>query len=862
MNKSLLLITAILLSVSPCRAHHVVGGEMVYQYVGSGSAANTSRYLITLKIFRDQNAINAAPMPSQVYIGIFDKDGGSPIFTIVDKSGESPVEVGALPPCIQNAPNLNYHVGIFQLTVDLRDNANGYTASYQTCCRVDNLANVANYGGNETGSTFTTEIPPNQFRDNSPEFVTKVDVVCANRPFKLDYSATDKDNDSLVYSFINAYDGGSIRGDSLIQPEPPPYNSVTYINSYSAAFPLGSKANIDSKSGIISGIAPPLGKYVLCVNVFSYRKGVLITIHRKDFIINVSNCDFAGAQLDPKPVICDSFNVVFQDDNPSSLNQTFYWDFGDPKSAGNNTSTLKTPNHVFTDTGVFIYKLVVNRGQDCADSTTQVLKVYPGFYPAFNVDGQCINSSILFTDKTTTNFGNVNNWSWNFGDPSTFADTSQNKNPSYIYTQAANYNVVLTVGNTKGCSKTLTKIVPIKTQPDFSLTNDTLICSVDTLQLTAIGKGSISWTPAYNIDNTSSFTPLVSPDKPTVYYATLNESRGCIATDSVFVNVVNKVSLSLTPDTTICLTDTITLHPVSDGLHYLWTPLNSTLNDTAKNPQVIPTQNITYHVVSSIGKCSASANINVKAVPYPQAQADSDTTICFGTSIHLHGSGGSIYEWTPATFLNNPDIADPVASPSQSITYLLKVNDVLGCPKPAYAVVNVSVEKIVADAGPADTAIVVNQPLQLNGTGAEFYSWTPSKGLNDANISNPVAILSESQKYTLQVTSVAGCTAEDTINVTVYKVLPDFYIPDAFTPNGDGINDVFRPIPIGIKKLNYFKVYNRLGELVYSTTVLKQGWDGTFKGKDQDPGVFVWIAEGVDYLGKTLYRKGSVTLIR
>jgi len=862
MNKSLLLITAILLAATTCRAHHIVGGEMVYQYVGKGAAANTSRYLITLKIFRDQNAINAAPMPSRVYIGIFDKDGGSPIFNVVNKSGESAVEVGALPPCIQNAPNLNYHVGIFQLTVDLQDNANGYTASYQTCCRVDNLANVANYGGNETGSTFTTEIPPNQFKDNSPQFVTKVDVVCANKPFKLDYSATDKDNDSLVYSFTNAYDGGSIRGDSLIKPEPPPFSSVIYINSYSAGFPLGSKASIDSKSGIISGIAPPLGKYVLCVNVSSYRNGVLITIHRKDFIINVSNCDFAGAELDPKPVICDSFNVVFQDDNTSSLNQTFYWDFGNPKSGNNNTSTLKTPNHVYTDTGVFIYKLVVNRGQDCADSTTQVLKVYPGFYPAFDVDGQCINSSVLFTDKTTTNFGSVNNWSWNFGDPSTFADTSQNKNPSYIYKQAANYNVALTVGNTKGCSKTLTKIVPIKTQPDFSLTNDTLICSIDTLQLIAIGKGSISWTPKYNINNTSSFTPLVSPDKPTVYYATLNESRGCVATDSVLVNVVNKVSLSLTPDTTICLTDTITLHPISDGLHFLWTPSNSILNDTAKHPQVIPIQNTTYHVVSSIGKCSASANINVKAVPYPQAQANSDTTICFGTNIQLHGSGGSIYEWIPSTFLNNANIADPVASPLQSITYLLKVNDVLGCPKPAYAVVNVSVEKLVADAGPADTAIVVNQPLQLNGTGAQFYSWTPSKGLNDANISNPVAILNESQKYTLQVTSVAGCTAEDTINVMVYKVLPDFYIPDAFTPNGDGLNDIFRPIPIGIKTLNYFKVYNRLGELVYSTTVQKQGWDGTFKGKPQDPGVFVWITEGVDYLGKTLYRKGSVTLIR
>ncbi len=273
---------------------------------------------------------------------------------------------------------------------------------------MDNIANVENFGGNETGSTFTTDIPANQYKDNSPEFVTTVDVVCAGRPFQLNYSATDKDNDSLVYSFTNAYDGGSIRADSLIKPESPPYNSVHYTNSYTPNFPLGLKAIIDSKTGIISGIAPPVGKYVLGVKVSSYRNGVLINEHLKDFIINVSNCDFAGAELNPKPVICDSFNVAFQNDNSSTLNHTFYWDFGDPKSGSNNTSTLQTPNHVYTDTGVFVYKLVVNRGQDCSDSTTQVLKLYPGFFPAFDVDGQCINSTILFTDKTTTNYGTVN----------------------------------------------------------------------------------------------------------------------------------------------------------------------------------------------------------------------------------------------------------------------------------------------------------------------------------------------------------------------------------------------------------------------------------------------------------------------
>ena len=787
--------------------------------------------------------------------------GPYPYF-IVQKNNETPVKINKFPPCISNAPSLSYHVGTYQFTTDLPDNEKGYTASYQTCCRVDDIENITNFNGSSTGSTFTTSIPANKYKDTGPEFSTSIDVICAGKPFQLFYEATDADKDSLVYEFAPAYDGGSFRDEKNANPSPPPYNSVNYINGFTPSVPLGSDASINASTGIVSGIAPQIGKYVLGVKVSSYRNGVLLNEHRKDFIINVTNCDFAGASLDPRPVICDSFNVAFTNNNTSSLNKTFYWDFGDIKSGPNNISTETFPNHVYTDTGTFVYKLVINRGQDCSDSTTQVLKVYPGFYPEFNIDGQCINSPILFSDKTTTNFGTVIGWSWNFGDATVTADSSVKKNSSYIYSAAGNYEVQLTVENSKGCSKSISKTIPIKSQPDFSLSNDTLMCDIDTMQLSAIGKGKISWFPDYNINNPASFTPLVSPKKPTVYYATLTESRGCIGNDSVFVNVVNKVSLNLKSDTSVCLTDTAYLNPTSNGLHYLWSASNSDLNDTAKYLQVIPEQNTTYHLVSSIGKCNTAANIRIKTVPYPEAATVNDTTICFGNTIQLRGSGGSIYKWTPSTFLSNPGISNPLASPTESISYLLQVNDVKGCPKPSFATVNLTVENLKADAGPSDTAIVKNQPLQLNATGGEFYLWTPSTGLNNPNINNPVALLAESQKYILQVKSLAGCTSEDSINILVYKILPGLYVPDAFTPNGDGINDIFRPVSVGIKEFIYFKVYNRRGQLVFSTNKGKDGWDGTFKGYPQDADVYVWMAEAIDYLGKPIFKKGSVALIR
>ncbi|MBA2562863.1 MAG: gliding motility-associated C-terminal domain-containing protein, partial [Chitinophagaceae bacterium] len=108
----------------------------------------------------------------------------------------------------------------------------------------------------------------------------------------------------------------------------------------------------------------------------------------------------------------------------------------------------------------------------------------------------------------------------------------------------------------------------------------------------------------------------------------------------------------------------------------------------------------------------------------------------------------------------------------------------------------------------------------------------------------------------------AGCFDTDTINVTVYKIDPGLYIPTAFTPDKNGLNDVFRPIPIGMKTITYFRVYNRWGQLMFSSSTKGKGWDGTISGKPQDAGVYVWMIEGIDYLDNKIVKKGSVILIR
>ena len=234
-------------------------------------------------------------------------------------------------------------------------------------------------------------------------------------------------------------------------------------------------------------------------------------------------------------------------------------------------------------------------------------------------------------------------------------------------------------------------------------------------------------------------------------------------------------------------------------------------------------------------------------MPYPAANAGLDTSICPGFSAPLFASGGSSYLWTPATFLNNRNIQNPFCiNPTASIRYIVSVTDTLGCPKPVRDTVWVIVyPKVIANAGPRDTSAVLGEPLLLNGSGGATYLWAPPLWLNNPSIRTPISLPQDNMQYILTATSVGGCVGTDTINIKLFKIDPDMYVPTAFTPNGDGNNDIFRPILIGMKSLSYFRVYNRFGNLVYSTTDIGNGWDGTYLGKGQDPATYVWVAEGV-----------------
>lgn len=859
---SVVLFTAI-------EARHIKGGYIKYEYLGNGSTANTSSYRVTVTLFA--SCTENGPT-DQVYLGIFDGVTNASIKSVIIRNTNSQVaSKTSYDPCMSNPPTVCYRLYNYITTIELADNPNGYTLAVQDALRSANIVNMVN--SSTRGITFTAKIPGtinsvDLHFNTSPTFnFNDTVIICYNSPFKYQFSATDPDGDSLAYSLGNGLDVTSPDGStSSNPPEAPPYSSITYSSGYSGFLPLGANATINKSTGQISGTAPATtGEYVVAVYVEEWRKGTLIATTKKELQVTVANCSLTAADLKTSYINCDNFTFTFQNESGASNISSYAWDFG-VAGIATDVSTQPTPTYTYTDTGTYVLQLKVTNSTGCTDSTSSAVKVYPGFTPAFTVTGGCYASPFYFRDATVAPYGPVNQWAWDFGDLSTSADVSTIQNPQYQYPDAGNRTATLRVSSSKGCSGTVTKTIVVNDRPVIELPfRDTLICSVDTLQLIAKSVGQFSWSPAINIINANTATPGVFPKDTITYVVTVKEAD-CINSDSIKVNVLDFITVDAGRDTSICQTDSIRLNTVSDALSYSWTPATGLSNDHVKFPNVAPGSTITYQVTANLGKCQDRDSITIRVSPYPTANAGNDTAICYGSSAQLSGTiGGAYYTWSPTAALTNITTLHPIAKPSGTTTYLLTVTDTFYCPKPTVDSIVVRVVPPVVVSAGNDTNVVIGQPLQLLATGATTYEWTPTAYLTNPSIANPVATiqtLTDSVRFYVTGYTPEGCKGSNNLLVKIFKTGSDIFVPSGFTPNGDGRNDLIKPILVGMRSLTYFRIYNRFGQMVFQTTNSYKGWDGRINGQEQNTGAFVYSAAGIDYLGNKLQRKGTVMLIR
>lgn len=272
------------------------------------------------------------------------------------------------------------------------------------------------------------------------------------------------------------------------------------------------------------------------------------------------------------------------------------------------------------------------------------------------------------------------------------------------------------------------------------------------------------------------------------------------------------------------------------------------------------------HAVNGCDGDVRSGLVYVNAAP--SASAGRDTAICFGKTIQLNGSGGALYQWTPAAYLSNANTANPIINlPAEgNYNYVLNVSNGNVCKSSGGDTVRVTMLPHAVIFAGNDTSIAINQPLQLNATDATNssfinYTWFPPFGLNNPSGKNPVAILNDDIIYLVTAHTLEGCEASDDISIKVFSVA-EINVPNSFSPNGDQLNETFKPILKGIKELKHFSIFNRYGQVVFSTSKQGEGWDGTFNGKPQNIGAYVWIAEAAGYNGRVIIKKGTVILIR
>lgn len=459
MKKLLLLL--VLLSAGHTYATHVIGGEIIYKHLGGSS------YVLTCKLYRDCSP-GTFDFPTSVNMAIREGDGSVPAFggtinlPIQGRDTLSPpIDTCAFDPgiCVEEA--------IFSKVVSLPPGTQGYHTWFTICCRNGSILNI--FDPLSARETFYAFIPDNNtwLTNSSPSFSNFPPVfVCQGVDLDLDFSATDPDGDSLDYYFYTPFDG--VNGTAITfdaDPIPDNWNSssVTFLAGFCPSDPLDVAAGClpgitISSGGIINGIPPATGQYVLGVMVDEYRDGILIGRKSRDFQFNVLNCpppqDAAIDVVDG----CNGSIIDFTNASGAGANG-FWWDFGTGDPA--DTSVVEDPTFDYTAYGLgpFTVTLIAQKGTLCADTTYATVIISDVVADFTGPDTLCIDELGDFFDASVPEVnGTVNYWEWDFGD----ASTSALQNPTHAWSAGGDYTIQLVVGTDVGCFDTITKDIHIK----------------------------------------------------------------------------------------------------------------------------------------------------------------------------------------------------------------------------------------------------------------------------------------------------------------------------------------------------------------------------------------------------------------
>lgn len=882
--RSLALVVLFLIPPFLAEATHIVGGELYYEDIGGGF------YEITLVVYRDcgPTNTNGTYFDDFASVGVF--NNGVLVENIqmdLFEADISEVPVELENPCFVLPPDVCVEQAVYTETVNLPLTNGGYTLVYQRCCRNPSIVNLID--PDDTGATFTTQIPgPELATTNSnPQFNSFPPVaLCAGAEFFFDHSASDLDGDSLVYSFCSPSLGGTPDSPAPNPPAGPPFIPVLWGPGFSATYPILSDPafEIDSETGEITGTPTQVGQYVVGVCVAEYRDGVLLSTTNRDFQFNVTLCDpTIIAAIPEQEQFCDGLTFQF---SQTSVNATeFFWDFGEFDD-DSDTSTDPSPEYTYGDTGVYTVTLIANPGWSCADTATAEYSAYPTISPfIFQSDFFCDDGVGVYGFEAQGEFDEDATFLWNFGDGST-PQVSTLQNPQNItFGDNTELNISLSVLD-NGCTVTVEETFDIPPPVDAIITPQTEFCGGLTFQFEQGSENATDFQWHFglpgNDDVSSNISPQFTYPDTGSYEVMLVASAFGACPDTTFATFDIYWLLDpyfLAPDPQCFEGHAFSFQgegTEESTAEYSWTFGSDAATSNQINPSGVTFDAPgTYDVTLSISAngCVDSYTAPVELIPNPTIAFEGGRQGCPNLSVTFDNES---FTATTASYVW--DFGDGQSSFAANPTHIytlpgtydvtLTMTTTGGCnvtlEETQFDIVTVFPKPNASfDVEPNTVNILEPQVTVTNLTEESvdcFYNFGDGGTSTDCN---------PEYEYTAggifeivqTVTNSYGCTdvAFGEVAVEGYT----FYAPNAFTPDQDGINDVWKPVVTGASAY-LIEVYNRWGEVIFTSNDPNEPWIGNVKGGDHyaQDGQYVYRVILNDLLGLPHEFEGHVILLR
>jgi gliding motility-associated-like protein len=765
------------------------------------------------------------------------------------------------------------------------------------------------------GCTSNDSVLVEVFKRTTPSFLISDDRQCLKQNF-FTFSNKTEENGQTVQYVWNFGDGQSSNENS---PQ------IRYLQHGSFQISLLAKTDkgcIDSSSQTIHVISSPDPTFLVdrsaqCLkgNIFgfaakatsgvryewdfgdgtgtfsaasTYTHSYLFpgTFQVRIIAINDDGCrDSADQTITVFPEPIANFNlqdtgVCFRNNNLSASNSstisagnlTYRWDFGD----GSPFQSVENAVHYYDRPGQFNVVLHVISQNGCRDSVQKSFQVYPQSKPDFTINdpSQCFeNNKITLTNNSVAPSGTK--YYWTYGD----GRFSQQVRPEFSYMLPGSYKVLLETVTVQGCRDTSSANIEIFAHPKLSLSNirPLTFCADDSTILmlqTMPGSGRIvdlSWFREGTVIPGMKDSTIVIKQSGN-HKAVVTNSFGCVSKDSlpIIVHPLPNSILSPLSKNYICPGESVRLQ-ASGGESYNWY-LNGTQISGFNESFLLVTQAGRFTVVAiSKEGCKKIADNIIETIVYSAPKADFDfkeycvsIPIKFENLSQVNQSGPVRFTWKfPTTTI--ADVNQPVYSFGSPGTYqvLLTVQSEHCLNIKDSLLKNITIVEPGPNLRYPTIDAIINRPFSLQAReGAVDYLWTPALGLNQNRIRNPIFNFNRQMDYLIRVTNPSGCNNIDSQLVRVFGEA-DIFVPNAFTPNNDGNNDLMFPIPVGMIKLKFFRIFNRWGQLMFESRDTRHiGWNGIWGGKPQPMDTYTWTAEAEDIDGRIIRRNGNFVLIR